>query len=362
MKLPEIYAAYPAVFCIGHDYRVMLPVNENCLMWVEVGGERFCDHTNGVLRSSCAVHSVSIPASLLDIEKKYTVVTRKVIDRTPYFPKFEDELRTEYTFRPVPEGGDVRVHCVSDTHSLVDAPVNACENSAPADLLVLNGDVPNDSGKIEHIFTIYEIAGRITKGEFPIVFSRGNHDTRGIYAESLSDYTPTDGGKSYFTFRVGSVWGMVIDCAEDKDDSCDEYGGSICCGIFRREETGFIRSIIENSANEYEAPGVTHRLVIAHSPFPYIGTRKPPFNIEKELFGEWTKLLRDEVKPTLMLFGHLHRAQIMKPHDENDFYDMLPCDAIVSGVPDHKNNTHISASILLCADGTYSSEFKEGIG
>lgn len=362
MSLPEEYVSHPAVCCVGNDYQIMLAVKSDCLMWVEVDGERFYDSSNGILRSACRIHRVTIPACKIDKAGKYTLVTKKVIERKPYFPKFENEVSTEYSFRRLPDKGSVRIHCISDTHNLVDAPIDAYNGSQRADLLVLNGDIPDHSGQVENIVTLYEIAGAITKGEFPTVISRGNHDTRGTCAENLVDFTPNANGKTYFTFRAGCLWGMVLDCAEDKDDSCDEYGGTICCNQFRREETAFIHAVIADKENEYEADGVKQKLVIAHSPFPMMGMCEPPFNIELELFDEWTTLMHDKIKPTLMLFGHKHISEIVKPHSKKDYYDKLPCDIVLSGVPNHKENTHISVSVLLNDDGTYKAEYKTGRG
>ena len=121
------------------------------------------------------------------------------------------------------------------------------------------------------------IAGSVTKAELPVIFSRGNHDTRGIYAENIADHTPTDNGRSYFTVRLGNIWAVVLDCAEDKPDTNPEYGHTICCHEFRIEETEFLKKIAESPDTEYAAPGVKYRLVIVHNPF--CEPRRSPFDI-----------------------------------------------------------------------------------
>ena len=105
--------------------------------------------------------------------------------------------------------------------------------------MVLNGDIQDDSSKLENFNTIFEIAARLTNGEKPVVFSRGNHDMRGACAELFPDYTPTDNGNTYYTFRLGSIWGMVLDSGEDKDDSYKEYGHLVCCHGFRERQIEF---------------------------------------------------------------------------------------------------------------------------
>ncbi len=362
MNFPEIFESAPAVFCVENEYQIMLPVKSDCLMWVEIGGKRYCDHTNGIMRSACRVHRVCVPMEILNTAKEYTVVTRKVIDRKPYFPEFEDEVHTKVLFNPLPESGDIRIFCMSDTHNLVDAPVDAYKNSGGAHLLVMNGDVPNHSGEVEYILTIYELAGKITGGSIPIVFSRGNHDTRGKFAESFIDYTPHRNGKSYFTFRLGSLWGMVLDCGEDKPDSNAEYGGkngANCSEIFRRDETELIKKVIADNKNEYESDGVTKRVVIAHCPFMQIAVSEPPFNIETELYGEWTELICRNIKPTVMLFGHLHRSMVITPGSDEDYYKNLSCDAVVCGIPNYGANEYSCGCITVNDDG-YSVDFVKG--
>ena len=121
---------------------------------------------------------------------------------------------------------------------MIEQPVACAEffrkETGKIDFLILNGDVPEDSSKIKHFDTIYEIVSQVTHGNIPAVFSRGNHDTRGIFAENIAEYTPCENGNSYFTFRLGSIWGVVIDCGEDKTDSNEEYGNTGCCSAFRK--------------------------------------------------------------------------------------------------------------------------------
>ena len=59
-----------------------------------------------------------------------------------------------------------------------------------------------------------------------------------------------DQGNTYYTFRIGSVWGMFLDCGEDKLDSHEEYGGTVCFHRFRERETAFIKDVIARSGEE----------------------------------------------------------------------------------------------------------------
>ena len=77
----------PAVFAVGREYQIMVPVSENSLFWIETGGESFYDEQNGIMRSICSTHRVIVPMEVLDRAGEYTVCEREIIDRKPYFPE-----------------------------------------------------------------------------------------------------------------------------------------------------------------------------------------------------------------------------------------------------------------------------------
>ena len=306
----------PAVFAVNHDYQIMLYTDDQCLMWVKVGDNTYYDEDNGILRSCTKVHRVTVPMRELDTAKSYTVCLRYIINRKPYFPELEPVKEFTFEFRPVESEKPVRAYHIADAHNWAEGPIAAADTYGNIDFLILNGDIPDHSGTIEKCVTIYELAAAVTGGNIPVVFARGNHDLRGLMAEKLSEHTPSDGGKTYFTFRLGGIWGMALDCGEDKDDTSSEYGGTICCHAFRQRETEFIQNIVSKATEEYLAEGVTHRIVVCHNPFTM--HHPAPFHIESEIFDKWTKILSDEIKPNALICGHLHTLHIIRPGDEKD--------------------------------------------
>jgi hypothetical protein len=222
----------------------------------------------------------------------------------------------------------------------------------------LNGDIPNHSGDIAYFAAIHCIAGEITKGEYPVIFSRGNHDMRGIYAENIQDHTPTDNGRSYFSVRIGSLWALVLDCAEDKPDGNDEYGHTICCADFRRRQTEYIEKIISDAQNEYLADGVKHRVIISHIPFNM--HFNPPFNIEEDRYEYWCRLIKDNIKPDFMLCGHIHNCRVMKLDDENTDA-CRPCSVITASKP-FKGSENIVCGSIEVYDNAAKIKFIDSEG
>lgn len=302
--LPELRFC-PAVYAVGNEYQIMVYAKSEILFWVTVNGEDYFDQINGIMRSSQPVHRVSVPMSELDQAGEYTIHYYKVIERKPYYTETEDAVSATYRFYPVPTDRPIHIYHLADTHGRYDQPMGgATWFGDQLDLLILNGDIVNHSGKLEYFDLFFRLCESLLGGERPCVCTRGNHDMRGIYAEKTADYMPNYNGLTYYTFRLGKLWGMVLDCAEDKPDSSNEYGHTVACHAFRRAQTRFIEQVIRDAEREYAAEGVEYRMVVSHVPFTQ--TDEPPFDIEIELYNQWLSILGEHVKPQLMLCGHVH--------------------------------------------------------
>jgi Icc-related predicted phosphoesterase len=345
-NIPDAFLTTPIVYVVRNTYQIMVPVSCETVMWAEVGGKYYYDDSNGILRSDVTTHRISVPASVLDREKKYKILFRRIKERKPYFTDAGEVEEYVSSFRPV-TGGTVRMYHIADAHNRVEEPVAAGKFFGDGlDVLILNGDIPNHSGEIQNFTAIHNIASQLTNGEIPVIFSRGNHDMRGIYAEKIAEHTPTDNGKSYYSFRLGHIWGIVLDCGEDKPDENAEYGHTICCEDFRRRETEYLWSVIADSKNEYEADGVEHRIVIVHNPFTQIFNA--PFDIEKETYTLWARLLRDYVKPEIMICGHVHKCYISNIGSERDNIGQ-PCPVVAASRP-QKNAPFFGGAFTLYPD------------
>ena len=343
----------PAVFAVNDEYQILVPVESCSLMWVRVGDRCFYDDSNGVLRSETRIHRMTVPRQLLDTARWYTVCERQLPKRKAYFSKPKPVEETTYPFCPVPDTG-ARAYLMSDAHCRTAEPIRAAKAFGDFDFLLFNGDMPENSDHAEHFDTIFEIADALVGGTKPIVFARGNHDLRGILAERYTEYTPNADGRSYYTFRLGSIWGVVLDCGEDKTDDHEEYGGTICCSAFRARETAFLERVCAEQA--YLADGIRTRVVLVHHPFTFLPG--DPFNIELSLYTHWGKLLREHIRPDVMLCGHLHTLGV---HEPGGAFDHLgqPCTVVVAGKP---GDGWFSGAGIVFGDGQITVQFTDSDG
>lgn len=360
--MDNVLKTAPAVFAVGSSYQIMIPVNCPCLMWVNVGGETFADESNGILRSDISVHRMIVPAELLNKAGKYTVIYRKIIERKPYFTESEEPVCFEFDFYPV-KGNGARAYHIADSHNMVEKPVEAyntyVRNYGKIDFLILNGDIPTDSGCPENFDTIYRIADAITHGNIPIVYSRGNHDMRGLYADRVADYTPSENGKTYYTFKLGGIWGIILDCAEDKDDSDPEYGHTVMCHGFRETQIEFIKNVISNCEAEYLSSEIDYRMVLCHVPFATSNNSDEKFNIERDIYRGWSSLLKENIQPDIMLCGHMHKLVVSKPGEEYDQLG-LPCTLVIGS--EIKYGKYFAGAGLEFSDGKINAVFTDSEG
>lgn len=344
-EIPEEFLVHPSVFAVEEEYQIMVPVQPEkgeFLISVRVGKQEYFDEVNGIRRSATELHRVAVPMTELDTYKEYTVIVRKIVVRKEYFTQTEEPNEYVYSFRPVEKEQDIHIYHLADTHNYVDAAIKTALIPGKPDVLVMNGDIAHGCSGLKDLMVLYRITSGVTEGEIPCVFSRGNHDLRGKLAERIADYTPTRDGYSYYTFRLGPVWGVVVDCGEDKVDSCDEYGYTVACHQFRLKQTEFLKKL-----SGYDDPTVKYRLVVSHSPFNK--EFEPKFDIERPLFAEWGKILKETVKPHVMLSGHLHECMVIRPGDPLDVKG-APCPVIVASNCidlDGNPNGHIGGTITL---------------
>lgn len=361
-NIPEIFESYPAVYAVGKNYIITVPVKSRCYMWAKVGDKMYYDESNGTLRKLRLVHKVTVPMDELNEAKEYTLYFRN------YSSDKDEPVVSEYTssFRPVdPAKEKINVYHLADVHSSHVEAVSAAgyfeSIGEDMDFLILNGDIFNDGNELWWFTMHHKVAGQITRGEIPVVHARGNHDTRGEYAEYFADYMPAENGNSYYTFRLGSIWGICLDAGEDKADDHEEYNYANIFDRFRENETKWLESIALAEKPEFLDEGIKYRIIVCHSPFSR--RHRPPFNIDEDRFAYWCKLLRENVKPHVMMNGHYHTFYVSLPGDEYDAFD-LACPSLVGGKAERIEGTkhYTGSAFTICGNKLqirYTDEARE---
>ena len=299
------YFTYNAVvYAVEDDYQIVFSTNDESLAWVEIDGEEYYDLYAGSMKSKDLVHKVTVPQEVLDKAGGYTVCAQTMIYRGP-FGGYKGKVFTQkYDFRAVDSNDGLVYYSVSDVHGARKGAVNAAANVKDMDFLVILGDsYTMIDSEYDAQFTNL-IAHDITKGEFPVVYARGNHEIKGEYAEDLYKYVGSKNGSYFYEFTFGNydggnkdVFGVTLDIGEDHDDDWWEYYDTAHFELYQAEQTEMLKDIADSNKND----GFKYTLACCHIPVQFINSR----GNHAEVKETWTELL-NRIEPDLVVSGHQH--------------------------------------------------------
>ena len=294
----------PSVFVIGDEYEILLWTKTNGVVFVRIGGKAFYEKNSGVLSSEKSIARIRVPQSVLDETKIYEIVFRETIQRKAYYSELSPEKTLSFAFKPLEKTEDIHVYHIADVHYHFETAIaTASYFSDDTDLFVVNGDIGEVETE-ENYFEVAKFVGDIAQGRVPVLFVRGNHDTRGKLAERYIDIFPNNYGDTFFTFSLGCLKGVALDCGEDKRDYHLEYGGVNVFEVFRQRESAFLKSI------SWEEDGKIPFAVSHICPVFTTYEKGGVFDIERERYAEWNQEL-ERLGIRFMLNGHMHRAHIL---------------------------------------------------
>ncbi len=299
----------PTVFAISDRYEILVNTTENGQCGIRIGDTTFYNERAGILVSETTVHKIAVPRALLDEAREYTVWYRKTIVKKNYFSEFCEAEEAAYAFKPLTKTEDIHLYHVADVHSkMAKATATASYFGDELDVLVVNGDIA-EVNVPEDFLKVAVFMGEVAKGSVPVIFVRGNHDTRGKLAVQYGDYYPTENGETYYTVEMGPLAIVALDCGEDKWDACPEYGGTNRFEPFRRRETAFLQAL----------PAWENKIVFAIShiaPTRTVPAPNPLFEIEKDTYTLWNAEL-ERLGVKFLLTGHIHDAALIPPNGGN---------------------------------------------
>ena len=193
---------------------------------------------------------------------------------------------------------------VNDIHSrdsvfrllIKDAP------KAKPDFVCLNGDLASQTENDQTLWNacLASASELLSPAGVPLVVTRGNHENRGAYAGHWSDFFSTPTGETYYTFRCGPAFFIVLDGGEDKPDSDIRYYGLGDWDAYRVQQAEWLKGVV--ASDEFRAAPV--RIVLMHM----IPGKKDSWYGEQQI----RRLFAPELTGKgidLMLCGHYHRYE-----------------------------------------------------
>ncbi len=316
----------PGVYIVGDGYAIIWVTTFNGTGWLTYNknGKEVTvyDERNGLLRTYDYIHVVKVPEADYDyLCNGYTVHSKQVTQHdygiTTYGVECSYSSRLKNT-KPGPND-DVDLLTLTDVHGTAARANNSFGNykkyfnnvDTDPDIVIFSGDLVSylDATTMKQMF---EIMGNATYGQYPIIYCRGNHETRGVYSTKMLEYFPTKTGELYFDFTFGSLWGVVIDTGEDKPDTHEAYGFLADYAVYLKEQENWLRSLRKPTD-----PNIKYRLGVYHMPRLETLARKVVFQggsasnpVERFFFGTDISDSLAHLDLQFGIAGHEHRYKI----------------------------------------------------
>jgi len=281
--------------------------NMPCLSWVAYGeSAETLDQKQqvanlGLIQANNTVNVITLDNLKPGTTYYYKVCSKRIESFAPYKVIFgETYLSDIYSFRTIdPKAEQLSFLVFNDIHDRPESfPVLLKFNgNKQNDFVFLNGDMFNFQIDEDQIINnlLVPFGGLFTNT--PFFLSRGNHETRGKFARQLPDYFHRKGSNFYFSMQYGSVYFIVLDSGEDKEDVNGEYYGMVDFDSYRLEQAAWLKKEIEKPAFKK----AKHKVVFSHIPLYYSGTWHGTMHC-REVWGD----LFNKGKIDVLISGHTH--------------------------------------------------------
>ncbi len=300
--LPNRVDCTPAVFAVEDTYQIVFTTSAKGTAWVEIDGVEYNDTYAGYRTTENRIHKVTVPMEVLDEAGEYTICAQAMLLRGPYSSFQGRTIDKTYHWRGVDTSDGLQYYAISDVHNIKNTPVEAASYyGEQLDFLINCGDQVSWIDREADLEETFRMCGEITKGQVPVVYARGNHETKGVLADELYYYVGARDEEFYYTFRMKNIWGVVLDVGEDHADDFVEYYGAAKFDAYRDKQTAFLDEIIANADSEYNAPGVEYRIAACHIPLT--------FKYKNDHAGAWKDAWLERLNQmnlTVLFGGHVH--------------------------------------------------------
>lgn len=303
----------PVVYAVDDTYQITFTTKAKGEAWVVIDGVEYNDTYAGYRQTESDVHKITVPMEALDAAGSYTVYTRAMYLRGPYCSLQGTTISKTYNWRGVNTDDGLNYYVFSDNHLSSKAPAAAASYwGEDLDFLISLGDTANWIDHKDELTQILYLASDITQGEIPVIYARGNHETKGVLADEYYNYVGADGENFYYTFRMKNIWGIVLDVGEDNADEHWEFSELARFDDYRAEQNAFLDEVLANADTEFNAEGVDYRIGICHIPVTISKVDDP---LQEQKFA-WVDRL-NQMNLTIMYSGHLHELIYVDPSFED---------------------------------------------
>ena len=337
------FLAPPMVIDDGGGYSVVFATSAPGTGFIEYEYEgreyKVYDEVTGRIKGSTVVHSVRVPYEHLN-GNDYRVGSMRVLEEYAYGSRTGRTITSEtYTFTPC-TGEEQTYLCISDWHILNGRALDAVEKVGDYDAVLYLGDgLPELQREVEAAEYIVKFGGDISGGEMPVVYLRGNHETRGAYASELAGMLKME--EFYYEAEMGDYRIIVLDSGDDKNDYHPEYGGLADYAAYREEMADWLDGLEEDG-----------RKTIALSHSPAVGLNhgiyvdEPEDELRARIFGRL-----EELGVSLLIGGHVHECYLNLNDGSGEMIgDLYLCGDGLSYEDDTSTN---GAGIPVYVDGGY---------
>ena len=188
----------------------------------------------------------------------------------------------------------------------------------------------------EAVRNIVGFGGDISHGEKPVIYVRGNHETRGKFASELPEYLGLE--SLYYSTRYGDYSFLVLDSNEDKEDTHEEYGSMNDYSLYRR---GMLSWLDTQPKSDGKLIVLSHDWLISR-PEPELS------------LAAWDKI--DELGARFIISGHLHKCEFLEDSDEEGAADYLKAHPSITSYIDGGqggSNYYIASKLTLTSSGVH---------
>lgn len=295
-----------------------------CVSKVEYGTHSGLNQTavpshHGLVDALTRVHNVTLDGLSPGRTYYYRVVSEEILDFLDRNVIYGDVVKSPvHHFTTLDPDRDNSVFVlINDMHGdrqLLEGMLEQVDWNG-VDFVVFNGDMVDHFEEPTDISThILNPAAKYFAKHIPLVFVRGNHESRGPYARDLPDYVLDGQQKFYYTFEQGPARFAVMDSGEDKEDQHIEYSGLAHFGPYRRQQTEWLKEEVQSARSP------SGRVEVVFSHMPLFGGNN--WHGERQIRGMWAPLF-DKKGVRVVISGHTHELAHLPPDQTGVGFHLL---------------------------------------